>query len=316
MFLAPEIFINLFLDTLLFVFLSIAWIIAIQIALWFDYDADTPRQYRLLRQSYLAATIVKFALFFKIVLLFYFIYTLDKLSTIIPGAMCAAGVITANSYGVWLIALKLLAIYLFGIWLVINALDMQTPNYAFTKLKFRYFFLLYFVIVAEIVLEYRYFGALDVSKVVSCCGVLFNPLGQSALGSLLHLPSKLVVALFYANFLLLLLFYKRVYLFAFLSVTFVFISLLAIILFFSPYIYQLPTHHCPFCILQKEYYFIGYLLYGLLFLGSFLGIAAGVKRLLGSGALVKWALVFDILFVAILSGYVLGYYYKNGVWLM
>ncbi|BCD61686.1 hypothetical protein NitYY0826_C0547 [Nitratiruptor sp. YY08-26] len=316
MFFSPEVFINLFLDSLLFFFLSIAWIVSIKISLWFDYNADTPRQYALLRQSYLAATIIKFALFFKIILLFYFIYTLDKLSNIIPGAMCAAGVITANSYGVWLFAVKIFNIYLFGIWLVINALDMKTIDYAYTKLKFRLFVLLYLFIVAELLLEYAYFHALDVNKIVSCCGVLFNPVGQSALGILSHIPLKLLLWLFYGNLVLLVVFYKRIYVFAFLSVTFIFIAILAIIFFFSPYIYELPTHHCPFCILQKEYFYIGYILYTLLFLGTFLGIAAGVKKALGVVSSVKLALLFDIVFTLILTYYVISYYLKNGVWLL
>ena len=53
-------------------------------------------------------------------------------------------------------------------------------------------------------------------------------------------------------------------------------SVVAIISFVSLYFYQLPTHHCPFCILQKEYYYIGYPLYAFLFAGSFLGIMVGV----------------------------------------
>jgi hypothetical protein len=45
------------------------------------------------------------------------------------------------------------------------------------------------------------------------------------------------------------------------------ISITAILSFISLYFYELPTHHCPFCILQGEYGYVGYPLY-LTLLGS------------------------------------------------
>ncbi len=315
MFVTPEVFINIFLDALIYIFLAVTFFIAIKVVRYFDIDQDTPLQYALERQAYLASTIIEFALFFKIILLFYFIYTLDKLSNIIPGAMCAAGVVTANTYGVWLLLLKLLNIYLFGIWLVINKEDLLTKDYRYTKLKFRFFLLIFIAVSMEFALEYLFFNALDVSKIVSCCGVLFNPVRQSAMAMLLQIRPLYLVALFYLNFLVLFIVQKRLYLFAALSASFLFVSLLAIIEFFSPYIYELPTHHCPFCFLQKEYHYVGYLLYLLLFLGTFIGVAAGVKKALGKNASVRYALFFDTLFVLIVSAYVVVYYLKNGVWL-
>jgi len=44
----------------------------------------------------------------------------------------------------------------------------------------------------------------------------------------------------------------------------------------SCYIYELPTHHCPFCILQKEYGYIGYLIYVTLLGGAIAGLSVGV----------------------------------------
>jgi hypothetical protein len=45
--------------------------------------------------------------------------------------------------------------------------------------------------------------------------------------------------------------------------------------FICLYIYELPTHHCPFCILQKEYGYVGYVLYIALFGGGVAGMGAG-----------------------------------------
>ena len=55
-----------------------------------------------------------------------------------------------------------------------------------------------------------------------------------------------------------------------------FISIASFISFISIYFYELPTHHCPFCILQKEYGYIGYFLYLMLLAGGLAGMGVGL----------------------------------------
>jgi len=50
------------------------------------------------------------------------------------------------------------------------------------------------------------------------------------------------------------------------------ISYYGVVYFFGTYIYELPTHKCPFCMMQKEYHYVGYLLWGTLFFGSAFGL--------------------------------------------
>jgi len=54
------------------------------------------------------------------------------------------------------------------------------------------------------------------------------------------------------------------------------VAVAAIISFICLYIYELPTHHCPFCILQKEYGYVGYVLYLALFGGGVAVMGVGV----------------------------------------
>ena len=54
------------------------------------------------------------------------------------------------------------------------------------------------------------------------------------------------------------------------------VSVIAVISFISPYIYELPTHHCPFCLLQKEYGYVGYPMYLSLLIAAVCGIGTGV----------------------------------------
>jgi hypothetical protein len=59
-------------------------------------------------------------------------------------------------------------------------------------------------------------------------------------------------------------------------VLYLLVSLTAILSFISPYFYELPTHHCPFCILQGEYGYIGYPLYAALFGSAVTGMGVGI----------------------------------------
>jgi uncharacterized membrane-anchored protein YitT (DUF2179 family) len=65
-------------------------------------------------------------------------------------------------------------------------------------------------------------------------------------------------------------------LFSLLSLAFFCVSVVSLISFFCLYIYELPTHHCPFCLLQREYGFVGYPIYGALIGGAISGMGVGI----------------------------------------
>jgi len=66
------------------------------------------------------------------------------------------------------------------------------------------------------------------------------------------------------------------YLFSVLSTLTFVVSVASLVSFICLYFYELPSHHCPFCILQKEYGYIGYALYATLLGGSVCGLGVGV----------------------------------------
>lgn len=99
---------------------------------------------------------------------------------------------------------------------------------------------------------------------------------------------------------------------------FLIFALMSLIAFFSTYVYELPTHRCPFCLLQKEYYYVGYVLYVFLFAGTFYGTSGAVMELLtkqSQHAYYRRSLVFNGLYVMMISFYPVSYFLKNGVWL-
>jgi len=57
------------------------------------------------------------------------------------------------------------------------------------------------------------------------------------------------------------------------------LSLLVITAVISSYIYAMPFHRCPFDILKKEYYSVGYVIYFALFTATFFGMSGGLTTL-------------------------------------
>ncbi len=318
--LTPEVLAILILDAIFLFFAFIAFVLSIRIVLNWDIDKTTPLQYSLEKESYLVATIIKYILVLKIPLFLFFIFTLDKLSNILPGAMCAAGVVNATVYGFYLLILKIINLYLFGFWLLLHHFDMKRANYPFVKFKFWFFIFIFFPFLAEIILEILMFYNINPAKIVSCCGTIFSAAKTSSISALMKIPHFIVVLAFYLNFLFLSLAYlfKRDFLFALLNLSFLFISILSLISFFSTYVYELPTHHCPFCLLQKDYYYIGYFLYTFLFIGTFFGMANAFMKFFIKSRILLWynlSLIFDSLYLITITIYPIVYYLKNGVWL-
>jgi hypothetical protein len=50
------------------------------------------------------------------------------------------------------------------------------------------------------------------------------------------------------------------------------LTMVTIITVFSSYIYAMPYHNCPFCLMKPEYHYIGFLIYGTLIPAAFFGM--------------------------------------------
>jgi hypothetical protein len=315
-FLSNQVLIFLLSETLLYILALIAFAGAVQILLQWDFGATTPRQYALEKRAFLIVTIIQLILWLKIVLLPYFAYTIDKLSVLIPGAMCAAGVISANAYGNPLLFLKIIILFAIGIWLIINQKDQQAIDYPYFKTKFWFYIFIFALLTGEYLLDIAYFSHISTSEVVQCCSAIFGISGSNTIPFNLTIP--LLLAIFYILYLLTLLLamQKNALLLFVISLVFLYIAYQSVVHFFGTYIYQLPTHKCPFCMLQKEYYYVGYLLWSTLFLGTFFGIANFVLKVLihhEEPKLYRLAILFNTFFVILCTSYIAYYYIQNGV---
>jgi len=319
MLLTPEILTLDILNLLFLLFATVAFFFSVKILVQYKADETTSLQYKLEKQSYLVATIIKFIFAIKIPLFLFFIFTLDKISTLLPGAMCGAGVVNATQYGTPLLMLKILNLYLFGYWIVLNKEDMKSEERKYLKLKFFVFSFAYILLLIEIVLQMSMFFSLDVHSVVDCCGAIYSTTNGTYMADIIGAKPLYLLTLFYGLYLFIIGAYitKNRYFYSIFNLLFMIIALISLIGFFGTYIYELPTHHCPFCMLQKDYHYVGYFLYTFLFIGTFYGIIVGLIAFTKKECDLRLniSLFFDTLYVVVITAYPLFYYWKNGVFL-
>jgi hypothetical protein len=298
---------------------TLAAVLAFDLSSRFEPEQSTALQYKLIMRSYLASNIIQTLLIAKLIIFPLFVFCMDGLSIFIPGAMCAVGVISASSFGPPLLLLKLSMLYFMGLWILVHREDGKTHDYAFSVFKFKLFLVIYLGLVVEDIGSLLYFLDLDLQKIVSCCGTLFNPLSSTLGGRLLQIPNEILLPSLFVAFLITL--YAAIKKDALVSgisnVLFLILGLITIISFFSTYVYELPSHQCPFCLLQKEYFYMGYLLYPALLTGSFFGVAPlfiklTIKEELDTFSL---AIFLNLFFILFASSYPIIYFLRNGVWL-
>jgi hypothetical protein len=256
---------------------------AVRILRHWDLRSGSQAQLGLERRTYLVSTMLAYVLGVEIVSLFLFVYTADSLAPLFTGAMCAAGSLKANAFGYPVLGLKLAGFVLAGIWLIVNHADNQGYDYPLVKPKYALLLLIAPVILADAVAQVLYFANLRPEVITSCCGSLFSATGDGLGRELVALPPRILAVALYSTVaaavaagLLFVWRARGAYTLAALSAVALPLGLAAVVSFVSPYVYEMPTHHCPFCLLQKEYGYIGYLLYAALLGASVCGMGAGV----------------------------------------
>ncbi len=247
-----------------------------------DLKSGSELQLDLERRTYLISVILSYALLFQIGSLFLYIFTADSLHSQFTGAMCAAGSLAVNRYGYPVLILKIINCLLAGVWLIINHADTRGYDYPLIRGKYGLLNVLVPMVLLEGIFQFVYFFNLKADVITSCCGSLFSTDKRSIAGEVAGLPNGpmqiaffVIMALTAVAGIVYLLRGKGGYLFAGLSGLTFLVSAAALISFICLYFYELPSHHCPFCILQKEYSYIGYALYATLLGGAICGLGVG-----------------------------------------
>jgi len=257
----------------------------VAILLRWDLASGSARQLELERRTVLVSTLVSYALALELANLFLFVRTADGLAPLLTGAMCAAGTLGANGYGYPALVVKLLAFVLAGLWLVLNHADAQGRDFPLVRVKYQALLAMAPLVAADLWLTLAYFSLVKPAVITSCCGSLFGAGGAGLGAELASAPAQGMALALYGvlgGALLLAGLFLRTgrgaWPLAALSAAGLPVGLAAVVSFVSPYLYELPTHHCPFCLLQREYGYLGYPLYLALLAGTVAGAGVGILQ--------------------------------------
>ena len=295
---------------------------AIRVLMFWNPESDSNRQIRLENEIWLTSTLVEYALGIQIISLIVFVLAANFYSQSIAGAMCATGSLLANRFGVPALLVKIGGVFFYGFWIVLHQLDIHSEQYPLVRKKYLYLLFLLPLLILDLSLEILYITGLKPDIITSCCAVVFDDAaggGSNLIGGFSH---ALSMELFYGTAGVLIgigLFLLRqrqrwiVVLFGSGWLWFFFLALAVVTSEFSSYIYAMPFHKCPFCILKPEYHYIGFVMYFALFSGAFFGMSAAVIEPLrfvdglDSGvtgyqrSAIKYSLLFLVSFVLVSS---------------
>ncbi|MFZ7126516.1 MAG: hypothetical protein ACOWWM_10240 [Desulfobacterales bacterium] len=260
-----------------------AMAVALQILRHWDLRSGSERQIRMERRTYLVSTVMAYLMGFEIFSLFLFVYTADNIHPLFVGAMCAAGSLHANGWGYPTLVLKLVNVLLCGVWLLINHADNQAPDYPMIRFKYKWLIAVMVLLGLESLFQLNYFRGIEANMITSCCGTLFGETSGTVAGDIASFSPRGMQVLFFLSAVLTL--RSGVYfqatgrgavVYSLLSLWLFWLTIGAVISFISVYYYELPTHHCPFDILQQGYHYVGYLLYAALVGAGIFGAGVGI----------------------------------------
>jgi hypothetical protein len=245
--------------------------------------SGSERQIALERRTYLVSTLVGLSLLMSLPALALFVHNADAMAPFFTGAMCAVGSLKVNAWGMPALLTMLAGFFLAAAWLVLNHLDSRGWDTPLIRGKYRLLLVLAPLAVTQAGLLWLYYLNLNPEVITSCCGSLFGPAASGVAAEMASLPLATAMPWFFGGLLLTLvvgaLFLARGRfgrLFGLLAALHFPLALAAIVAFIAPYIYEQPNHHCPFCLLQAEHGYAGWVLYLPLFLGTAAGIGAGL----------------------------------------
>jgi hypothetical protein len=256
---------------------------AVRILQHWDLSSGSELQLALERRTHLLSTLLGYAMVFGLASLFLFVFTADSLAPLFTGAMCAAGSLHASRYGYPVLVLQIAGFALTAIWLVVNRADALGHDYPLVRFKYGFLLALVPILLLEMAGRAAFFLDLKPEVITSCCGSLFGAGGRGLGSDLAGLSPRIAGGAFLGLLagaigfgLVFRMTGRGGWILGGFSALLLPAGLAAVISWLSPYVYELPSHHCPFCLLQREYHWVGYPLYAALLGGSISGASVGV----------------------------------------
>lgn len=256
--------------------------VGLSVAIGWDHLDSGPEQLLRERRWFLVEASLRLIFGLQVFSLVLFVFATDHLAPLFTGAMCAVGTLKASQIGFPTLLVKVGVFVLCGLWLVADRVSAGAASTGLVRFKVVSLLALAAALAGENLLQIRYFLDLDPDIITSCCATLFDR-GAAGIGAgVASISPTLSRAAFFGGLVLTAVVGMRAFgsrrfalAYSVLAAALGAISTVAIMTWIAPAYYELPTHHCPLCLLAAEHGFIGYPLY--------LSLAAAVITGVGSG---------------------------------
>ncbi len=252
-----------------------------------DHHSNSRRQLIRERRWFLVETSLRLIFALQLLSFLVFVATADHLKILLTGAMCAVGSLNASPFGMPALAVKSAACVLCGLWLVTDRATSAAASNGLVRFKVSFLAFLAALVVADGALQFRYFTDLSPDIITSCCATIFDAKGGGVGADLANLPvgwsrATFFGGLFVASATGLTAIGRRrsTVVYSVFAVLLGVITTASVITWIAPAYYELPTHHCPLCLLASENGFVGYPLYLFLATAVIAGAGSGVVRAL------------------------------------
>lgn len=255
----------------------------ISITARWDAASSDARQLSRERRALLLEVAVKVVLVFQLISLVAFVAVADRIHPWFDGAMCAVGTLGAHPLGVPTLAVKILVFVLSGLWLILGRAATGAYDAGLVRLKHGSLVLVAAALVLENILQFRYFLGLQPNVITSCCATVFSQNGRGIGSELAALPLRESRAAFFVCLALtagaglgVIHRGRSPALYSLASLLFAAVAVAALLSWIAPSVYELPTHHCPLCLIAEPHRLTGFLLYASLAVAVLTGAGAGL----------------------------------------
>jgi hypothetical protein len=138
-----------------------------------DTGSGSGRQLVLERRTTLVSAVVAVMLVAQAAALLLFVFNADRMATMFVGAMCAVGTLQVNRWGFPALFAQIASLFVAGMWLTLNAVDVRSPHYPLTRAKHG---LLLAVVPLSCVSFALQFASCRAGRrvITSCCGSMFS----------------------------------------------------------------------------------------------------------------------------------------------
>jgi len=254
-------------------------------------ESATEGRLALERNFELAATLLRIGAGLQVFSIAVSIVAADRLSGSLAGAMCGYGVFAQNRWGWLALAVGLLASLSAGVVLQLLSLDRRVRGLDLMRSLSFAAIALAPLVALDFGLSLAWLTRLDLSITASCCSTTLDAARRDASpfwqGPRLVAAWGAVAGVFAA--VTAALFARRrpgraaVGISGLLALAVLPVALGAVVLEVAPYVYDVPEHLCPFCLFKSDAWFIGYPLFGAIFLAATWGLGAAAAAALSTG---------------------------------